>query len=192
MGAIHKWGSDGSRTKPVDRGKYVLEVLFNDPPNPPPPNVGEVEPNVEGQQMTVRQRLEAHRQIESCANCHSRLDPYGLAMENFNVIGLWRDYQDGENRYWGKSEATRISTHGTLPNGTEFADFREYKAALRAMENRFLRGFSERLFTYAFSRAPEPVDRSVIDDMVAALENSGGKFDSAVRAIVFSDAFQTK
>jgi hypothetical protein len=192
MGAIHKWGSDGSRTKPVDRGKYVLEVLFNDPPNPPPPNVGEVEPNVQGENLTVRERLEAHREIESCANCHSRLDPYGLAMENFNVAGMWRDYQDGENRYWGQSEKTRIKAVGSLPNGTTFETFQEYKAVLRAMEVRFFRGFSEKLFTYAFSRAPEPVDRGLIDQMVEALKKGNGKFESAVRTIVLSEAFQMK
>ncbi len=192
MGAIHKWGSDGSRTKPVDRGKYVLDVLFNDPPNPPPPNVGEVEPNVDGEKLTVRQRLEAHREIESCANCHSRLDPYGLAMENFNVAGLWRDYQDGENRYWGENEETRIQVADTLPNGRKFGDFQEYKASLRAMEDRFFQGFSEKLFTYAFSRIPEPVDRGLIDEMVAALQTSDGKFETAVRSIILSPAFQSK
>lgn len=192
MGAVHKWGSDGSRTKPVDRGKYVLEVLFNDPPNPPPPNVGEVEPNVEGENLTVRQRLEAHRQIESCANCHSRLDPYGLALENFNVAGLWRDFQDGENRNWRQDDSTRITTEGKLPNGSTFASFQEYKAALRAMEERFFRGFSEKLFTYAFGRVPEPVDRGVIDEMVSALEENDGKIESAVRVIVASETFRTK
>jgi len=192
MGAVHKWGSDGNRTKPVDRGKYVLEVLFNDPPNPAPPNVGEVEPNVEGEKLTVRQRLEAHRQIESCANCHSRLDPYGLALENFNVVGEWREYQDGENRHWGKSEETRIDASGTLPNGASFENFREYKAALRALEDRFFRGFSEKLFTYAFSRIPEPVDRGTVDTMVAALQASNGQIESAVRAIVCSETFHTK
>ena len=192
MGAIHKWGSDGSRTKPVDRGKYVLEVLFNDPPPPPPPNAGEVEPNVQGKNLTVRERLEQHRQIESCANCHSRLDPYGLAMENFNVVGQWRDFQDGENRWWGENEGSRIQVGGSLPSGASFQNFKEYKALLRGMENRFFRGFSEKLFTYAFSRAPEPVDRGIIDDMVAALQESGGKFESAVLAIVTSEAFHTK
>jgi hypothetical protein len=192
MGAVHKWGSDGSRTKPVDRGKYVLDVLFNDPPHPPPPNAGEVEPNVQGKNLTVRERLEQHRQIESCANCHSRLDPYGLALENFNVVGLWRDFQDGENRWWGQNEESRIQVGGSLPNGSAFKDFLEYKQILRGMENRFFRGFSEKLFTYAFSRAPEPVDRGIIDEMVTALQQSGGKLESAVLAIVGSDAFQSK
>lgn len=192
MGAVHKWGSDGSRTKPVERGKYVLDVLFNDPPNPPPPNVGEVEPNVQGKKLTVRQRLEAHREIESCANCHSRLDPYGLAMENFNVVSEWRDFQDGENTRWRQDDHSRIDPSGTLPNGTTFSSFVEYKAALRKMEDPFFHGFSEKLFTYAFGRAPEPVDRGLIDEMVGALKASNGKFETAVRTIINSETFQTK
>lgn len=192
MGAIHKWGSDGSRTKPVDRGKYVLEVLFNDPPPPPPPNVDEVEPNVEGERLTVRQRLEKHRSIESCANCHSRLDPYGLAMENFGVVSQWRDFQDGENQRWGESEETRIDAGGTLPNGSTFTNFLEYKNKLRAMDERFFLGFSEKLFTYAVNRPPEPIDRPVINAMVRSLTQSGGQFKAAVHTLIASEPFQTK
>ncbi len=192
MGALHKWGSDGNRTRPVDRGVYVLEVLFNDPPNPPPPNVGEVEPNVGGKKMTVRERLEAHREIESCANCHSRLDPYGLALENFNVVGRWRDYQDGENQHWGQSEETRIDVSGKLPNGTAFQDLFEFKAALRSMDDRFLRGFSEKLFKYSLGRIPEPVDRGLIDQMVSDMKENGAAVESAIRTIVSSEAFLTK
>jgi len=192
MAAFHKWGSDGSRTKPVERGKYVLEVLFNDPPNPPPPNVGEVEPNVDGAKLTVRERLAAHREIESCANCHSRLDPYGLALENFNVIGKWRDHQDGENQHWPKNDETKLDVSGQLPSGVAFSSVQEYKAALSEMDERFFRGFSEKLFLYALGRIPEPVDRGLIDDMVAALQASNGTFESAVRAMVHSKAFHTK
>ncbi len=192
MAAFHKWGSDGSRTKPVERAKYVREVLFNDPPNPPPPNVGEVEPNVDGKKMTVRQRLAAHREIESCANCHSRLDPYGLALENFNVIGKWRDFQDGENQHWPQNDETRLDVSGMLPNGTGFSNLAEYKAGLRAMDKQFFRGFSEKLFVYAIGRVPEPVDRGVIDGMVDALNSSEGTFKSAVNALIESEAFLTK
>ena len=112
------WGADGNRTKPVERGKYLLTVLFNDPPPPPPPNAGEVEPNLRGKQLTVRERLELHREQTTCNNCHRRIDPYGLALENFNAIGQWREQADGEkpvNQYWGERAA--INASGTLPNG---------------------------------------------------------------------------
>ena len=94
---VHLRGSDGVRTKPVNRGVYIREVLFNDPPNPPPPNAGEVEPNIEGERLTVRERLLQHQQIEACASCHRGIDSYGLALENFDVTGAWRERQNGED-----------------------------------------------------------------------------------------------
>jgi len=191
MAAVHKWGSDGNRTKPVDRGKYILEVLFNDPPGIPPPNVGEVEPNVKGKNLTVRERLEKHREIESCRACHSRIDPYGLALENFNVIGTWRDQQDGEGGNWGK-EPPAIDASGTLPNGTSFDNIHDFKTALRGQSDRFLRGLSEKLFVYALGRPVEPSDRETLDEMVLALQENDHTLRSVIAQLVESEAFQTK
>ncbi|NNE92074.1 MAG: DUF1592 domain-containing protein [Verrucomicrobiales bacterium] len=190
MAAVHKWGSDGNRTKPVERGKYLLEVLFNDPPDPPPPNVGEVEPNVDGENLTVRQRLDLHREIESCAACHNRIDPYGLALENFNVIGQWRTKQDGERGHW--PDSAQIDASGSLPNGTEFQNVVEFRAALAAQDDRFLRGLSEKLFTYALGRTVEAGDRGTIDSIVEYAKENTHTFRSLIESIVTSEAFRTK
>lgn len=190
MAAVHKWGSDGNRTKPVERGKYVLGVLFNDPPPPPPPNVTEVEPNVEGENLTVRQRLDQHRTIESCAACHRGIDPYGLALENFNAIGRWRTKQDGERANWPKEAV--IEPGGKLPNGVEFATIEEFRAALRAQSDRFLRGISEKMFTYALGRGVEPGDRGMIDQLVAELKANGETFRGLIKAIARDEKFLTK
>jgi len=190
MAAVHKWGSDGNRTKPVERGKYILEVLFNDPPNPPPPNVGEVEPNVQGENLTVRERLDQHRTIESCANCHRTIDPYGLALENFNVVGKWRTKQDGERGHW--PERAVIDPSGTLPNGESFADFEEFKRALSKQEQRFLRGLSEKMFSYALGRTVEPTDRGSIDSLVTEMNANGNTLRSLIHGIVQSEEFAEK
>lgn len=190
MAAIHKWGSDGNRTKPVERGKYVLEVLFNDPPKPPPPNVGEVEPNVDGEQLTVRARLDQHRTIPACASCHRTIDPYGMALESFNVVGKWRTKQDGERGWWPDSAV--IDASGTLPNGTHFETIEEFRAALRRQEDRFLRGLSEKMFTYALGRIVEPTDRATIDRFVTQMKKNETTLQSLIEAIVVSDAFLTK
>lgn len=190
MAALHKWGSDGNRTKPVERGKYVLDVLFNDPPDPPPPNVGEVEPNVEGAMLTVRQRLDQHRSIESCRNCHARLDPYGLGLENFNVVGLWREKQDGEREWWPKEAI--IDSSGVFPNGRSFATFAEYRTGLTEQSDRFLRGFAEKMFVYALGRTVEPTDRGSIDALVGAMKAEGLTLRSLVKAMVRSEAFLMK
>jgi hypothetical protein len=190
MAAVHKWGSDGNRTKPVERGKYILDVLFNDPPNPPPPNVGEVEPNVQGENLTVRQRLDLHRTIPACASCHRTIDPYGLALENFNVVSQWREKQDGERGWW-PDEAV-IDASGTLPNGTHFENIEGFRSALRAQSDRFLRAFSEKMFTYAMGRIVEPTDRATIDGFVQHMKVNGNTLQSLIEAIVLSDEFRSK
>ncbi|WP_339742129.1 DUF1592 domain-containing protein [uncultured Rubinisphaera sp.] len=190
MAAVHKWGSDGNRTKPVERGKYILDVLFNDPPKPPPPNVGEVEPNVQGELLTVRQRLDQHRTIAACASCHRKIDPYGLALENFNVIGQWRVKQDGERPWW--PDEAKIDASGTLPNGTHFETVEEFRSALAEQEERFLRGLSEKLFTYALGRVVEPSDRQTIDELVSRVQNNDYTLRSLIEGIVVSEEFLTK
>lgn len=190
MAAVHKWGSDGNRTKPVDRGKYVLDVLFNDPPKPPPPNVGEVEPNVKGELLTVRQRLDQHRTITACANCHRTIDPYGLALENFGVTSRWRTKQDGERSWW--PDEALIDASGTLPNGVAFETVEEYRAALRAQDDRFLRGLAEKMFTYALGRIVEPSDHATMNALVQRMKSEGHTLPSLIKGIVLTDAFLTK
>jgi hypothetical protein len=193
MAGVHKWGSDGNRTKPVERGKYVLDVLFNDPPPPPPPNAGEVEPNLRGERLTVRERLARHREQTTCNNCHRRIDPYGLALENFNAIGQWRDRLDGEKplAHWGEDRPP-IDAGGTLPNGHEFRTFTEFQAALAEQEDRFLRGLAEKMFVYALGRTIEPADRATIDRLVDDTKRDGAQLRRLVTEIVLTEQFRQK
>lgn len=183
-------GSDGNRTKPVTRGVYIREVLFNDPPDPPPPNVGEIEPNIQGKNLTVRERLLQHQQIEACAACHRGIDPYGLALENFNVIGQWRDEQDGENFRGGKRP--KIDASSKLPSGESFANFAEFKKLLKQQHPRFRQALAEKLLSYALGRPVEPLDRPTIDQMTAAATAGDDSLRSLIQALVTSEAFRTK
>lgn len=187
---IHLRGSDGIRTKPVNRGVYVREVLFNDPPDPPPPNAGEVEPNIKGERLTVRQRLIQHQQIEACASCHRGIDSYGLAMENFDVTGDWRDRQNGED--FRGSNTPLIDASGTLPNGRDFSDFVEFKALLLEQDDRFRRAIADKLFLYALGHPVEVRDRGTIDGVAEKMTENGDTFRSAVQALVESQVFKTK
>jgi hypothetical protein len=193
MAGVHLWGADGSRTKPVERGKYILTVLFNSPPPPPPPNAGEVEPNLNGQVLTVRERLARHREQTTCNNCHRRIDPYGLAMENFNVISRWRDRQDGEKplAHWGDNRPA-IDPSGTLPSGREFTNFVEFKQAVLEQQDRFVRALAEKLLIYAVGRTLEPADRGTTDKVVARSRSSRPTLRSLIREIATSEAFLTK
>ena len=191
MGGVSMWGSDGLRTKPVNRAVYVREVLFNDPPDPPPPNVGEVEPNIKGENLTVRERLEQHRQIAACASCHRGLDPYGLALENFNVIGSWRDKQDGED-FRRSRNAPEIDPSGTLPNGESFETFAEFKALLAEQDERLNRGLAEKFFVYAMGRPVESTDRGTIDEMISGMVGEERTLRTLIKGLVGSRRFREK
>ena len=192
MAGFHKWGADGARTKPVERGKYLLGVLFNDPPDPPPPNAGEVEPNVQGERLTVRERLLRHQEVEACAGCHRTIDPYGLAMENFNVVGLWRDVQDGEQQHFWTWNPPPVIVEGTMPNGKKYANFAEFKELLTSQTARFERGLAEKLFIYALGRTLEPSDDGVLADIVSQTAEQGHSMSAMIKAIVRTEAFRTK
>ena len=190
MAAFHKWGSDGLRTKPVDRGKYILDVLFNDPAPPPPPNAGEVEPNIGNQRLTVRQRLEKHQEIESCAACHRRIDPYGFGVENFNVAGKWRLKFAGERGRW-RDKQPAIDASGKLPNGRIFADSDEFRQALYEQKERFFKGFTEKLVSYALGRSVEGNEQATIQGFVEEL-NKTDNLKVLIKAIIKNQVFQTK
>jgi len=190
MAGVAMRGSDGNRTKPVNRGVYVREVLFNDPPNPPPPNAGEVEPNIQGEKLTVRERLIQHQQIASCAACHRTIDSYGLALENFNAIGAWRTHQDGED-FRGRNTPS-IDASGTLPNGKAFEGFADFKTLLLDQKDRFAHGLSEKMLTYALGRPIEPTDRPLVDRLAEQMKTNEYTLKSLIHGVVASPAFHTK
>jgi hypothetical protein len=183
-------GSDGDRTKPVSRGVYVLDVLFNDPPPPPPPNAGEIEPNIRGEYLSVRDRLMQHQQIEACASCHRGIDPYGLALENYDVLGIWRTHQTGEGIR--ESRAPEINPAGKLPNGAEFATPEEFKAILLSQDERFFRGLTEQLLVFALGRPHLPGDRSLIDSIAEDLKTNSPTMRTLLKRIVTSEPFRKK
>lgn len=187
---VHMRGSDGVRTKPVNRGVYVREVFFNDPPDPPPANAGEVEPNIEGQRLTVRERLLKHQQIEACASCHRGIDPYGLALENFDVTGAWRDRQNGEE-FRGRN-APPIDASGKLPNGREFDNFNQFKSLLLQQKNRFRRGLVEKLFLYALGRPATAADRETIERVVDRMAADGDTLRAAIQGMAATEIFRHK
>ncbi|MEO9595059.1 DUF1592 domain-containing protein [Rhodopirellula bahusiensis] len=190
MAGVHQAGSDGTRTKPVSRAVYVREVLFNNPPDPPPPNAGEVEPNIQGERLTVRERLLQHQEIEACAACHRSLDPYGLALENFNVVGQWREKQDGEN-FRGRN-LPAIDASGRLPNGNEFAGFHGFRELLLQQDDRFRRALAEKLFIYAFGRSIAPEDDATLTQAVSDMRDGGDTFRALIQSIVTSQAFVSR
>jgi hypothetical protein len=191
MAGVLTFLTDGLRTLPVRRAAYVLETFWNSTPPPPPPNV-EPLPAI-GKVRTVRERLELHRKLDSCASCHSKIDPFGMALENYDAIGAWRDRQNGE-RFKGDKDSPPIDVSGVLPSGRQFKTVQEFKLGLLAEKERFVRGFVEKMLSYAVGRPVGAADRGTVDEIIRRLEQDQDKYrmQALVQAIVASQVFQTK
>lgn len=182
--------ADGTRTLPMRRGSWVLTNLLGDPPNNPPANAGEIQPNTSGQNLTVRERLELHRSDAICASCHRKLDPFGLALENYDAIGQWRERFNGEG-FRGR-DAKVLDVSGEFPNGEKFATLAEYKAGLLRKKGQFARTFSVKMLTYALGRPVGYPDHELVDALTATLQENDYKIQSLLHAVATSEAFRSK
>ncbi|MCB1062286.1 MAG: DUF1592 domain-containing protein [Verrucomicrobiae bacterium] len=154
------------RTSPVYRGAWATEVVFNRPPPPPPAMVGELGADDQQMQevgMTLRQKLSLHREKAACAGCHSRIDPLGFPLENFDAIGQWRES-------YGKFP---VDSGGILMREHDYAGIVEFKDALRQRDGDFHRGFIRHLLAYALGRHLESYDEWTIDELAEEVDGKG-------------------
>jgi uncharacterized protein DUF1588/uncharacterized protein DUF1585 len=172
-----------NRTAPTIRGKWVLQQLLGTPPPPPPPNVPSLKDDEKTQRLTMRQRMELHRQNPTCAVCHRMMDPLGFALDNFDGIGTWRTFT-------GINEP--IDSSGVMPDGTKFDGPTGLRDILLSKKHMFVENFTENLLTYALGRGVEEYDRSALRTIVrqAALEDN--KWSSIITGIVNSTPFQMR
>lgn len=191
--SIQSITSNGTRTSPVVRGVWVLKTLLGTNPGLPVANAGEIASKVPGiNKATVRQRLQIHRESASCARCHDKIDPLGLALENFNAAGEWRDQ---EAHGWnGRIEANdpAIDASAKMPDGTEFKGVEGLQEQLLKKEDLFLNGLATQLFTYALGRELGFSDRPVVLAAADAMKKNQYTLRSLVQAVVASEAFRTK
>ena len=172
--------ANGVDTSPVVRGIYVLENLLGYSPPPPPPDVPAIESDIRGAE-TIREQLSKHREVETCAECHRKIDPLGFALENFDATGVWRSH-------YGKN--LKIDASGELPNGDRFKNFEQFRKLLVEREDEFTRCLTEKLMTYALGRELDVRDRSIIDGIVENREANEGSLRDMIEAIVLSKSFQ--
>ena len=174
--------SHATRTSPVKRGDYVLAQLMGSAPPPPPPDVPPLEIATEkvGEEKSLREQLAAHVADPNCAVCHKRLDPIGLAMENFDAIGAWRDKEQGKP----------IDASGELPGGVVFNGPIELKAAMMKRQDEFVENLTRKMLTYAVGRGTEPFDRPTVKKIVQSVEIDRYRMQSLIEAVVLSDAFR--
>ena len=176
--------SNPTRTSPVKRGLFVLDNILGTPAPPAPPGVPALEAAAEkfgDREPTLRELLAAHRESALCASCHARMDPLGLALENFNALGSWRTEEKG----------AAIDASGTLITGESFQDVRELKHILREHHAAdFYRCVTQKMLTFAIGRGLERTDEHTVDLIVERLLSSGGKFSDLIDGVITSAPFQ--
>ena len=216
--SILKVTADGTTTSPILRGRWVLEKIIGTPPAPPPPNVGAIEPDIRGA-TTIRQQLEKHKAIASCASCHKHIDPPGFALESFDVIGGWREFYrasdernskgqvpirslvvDGviagdQSLGYGARIAWRgpgVEIGGATAEGREFKNIDDYKALLLEDKEQFARNLARQLLVFATGADVQFADREVVQSVAAKTRERNHGLRSLVHEVVQSPAFLTK
>ncbi|HET7373604.1 MAG TPA: DUF1592 domain-containing protein, partial [Gemmatimonadaceae bacterium] len=182
-GSILLLTSVADRTSPVQRGKWVLQVLLGSPPPPPPPNVPTLEDTASasaGRLLSVRERMEQHRSNPSCMSCHRVIDPIGLALENFDVVG----------RYRMKDNGVPVDSTGQLYDGTMMEGAAGLRSALLKYREAFLMNFAENLMTYALGRRMEPSDAATLRTIVRDAEKQNDGIRAYIAGITHSAPFQ--
>ena len=194
-GSVQLITSNPTRTSPVKRGLFVLDNLLGTPAPPAPPNVPALEDASDhgGDRLSLRQTLAKHREDPACAGCHDRMDPLGLAMENYNALGGWRDVERGRPAWRGREAEPDlpIDPSGTLITGESFADVAELQTVLATARRRdVLRCLTEKLLTYALGRGVTHRDAPAVDAIVEAVEADGGNTRTLIHEVVKSVPFQ--
>ncbi|MFT5468101.1 MAG: hypothetical protein ACI8UO_003209 [Verrucomicrobiales bacterium] len=202
--AVLKTTANGTTTSPVKRGAFVMEKILGIVPTPPPPDIGSIEPDVRGA-TTIREQLEKHRQNPSCAGCHAKMDPYGFALESFDVVGEWRGkYRvvggEGSNEERKKVNGHAIEYHGglpvdctgQLPDGRPFDDVNALRTMLAGDPDRLAQAFLAQLATYATGASVSFADRAAIAAILEKTKADEHGLRSLIHELIQSELFRNK
>ena len=203
QGSVLKVTANGTHTSPVLRGAWVMQNLLGISPAVPPPNVPAIEPDARGA-VTLRQQLAKHRDQQSCAVCHDKIDPPGFALENFNAIGGWREH------YRTTGEGTRptlrrapftfnyvrykigpsVDASGETEDRTSFHDVRDFKVWMLKDKSAIASGLTRKLMTYGLGRRMGFADRDAIQHIAESVQKQGYGLRDLIHLIVQSELFQ--
>ncbi|MEQ1850177.1 MAG: DUF1592 domain-containing protein [Chthoniobacteraceae bacterium] len=198
--ALMKHTANGTTTSPVLRGVWIMEKLMGQPPPPPPKSVPAVEPDIRGA-TTIRELLAKHTESKNCAGCHAKFDPVGFALENFDVMGAWRDRYRGMERgekVTGFDPAGHPYTYfvgqpvdasGKLPTGETFRDIHEMKRLLAANPRQLARNLLHHLVLHATGTPVSFADRAEIEAMLDGCAADGYRVRDLIHALVRSSIF---
>lgn len=184
QGSFHAGHSDGAEPHPIKRAVWVKQRLLGQEPTPPPPNVPDLDPTVPGfEQMTLQERLQQHRDHASCRECHASLDPYGIALERYNAVGLLETTRKGR-----PVDASTVLPDGTAIDGAD--ELRRY--VLERVPDRFAAAVVRHLFAYAVGRDPDFADRAELAAVAERARADGGTLRAVVHAVVQSASFRDR
>jgi hypothetical protein len=187
QGAILSLTSDGQRHRPVHRGVWVMESIIGRPPGAPPANVPALDAQKPGERkLTVRERIEAHRADPNCATCHRRMDPLGVAFDNYDAIGRWRTVESVKD---GAGADPTLDPSGELLDGRKFANANELKKLLLEDTNKFAAAFTDKLATYALRRGMTFTDREELKAVVEESKTNGYQIASLIESLVTNEIF---
>lgn len=181
-GSILTVTSYATRTSPTIRGNWILENIIGTPPPPPPANVPALKEKTTLTNLTVRERLAGHRANPACASCHDLMDPVGFALENFDAVGRWREFEDG----------AKIDVSGVLPDGSEIRGTDDLESGILERPEMFVETLVGKLLTFALGRGMEPTDQPAIRQIVRNAREQDYRFSQLILGIVRSKPFQMR
>ena len=201
--SILKATANGTYTSPIKRGVWMLERIIGRPPSPPPPDTPAIEPDIRGA-TTLREQIEKHRSLPACAGCHAQIDPPGFALENYDVLGGYRERYRSALGVSGKSAllplpnypekkhvyfTAAVDASGVTPEGAAFADLAEYKRTLLRDPEQIARNVTRKLLTYGTGADIQFADREVLEQILTAAKPSNYGLRTLIAELVQSRAF---
>lgn len=186
--------STGAETHPIKRGVWVLDRMLDDPPPPPPPNVPDLpETEVKDEaSLSLKERLVAHAQVASCRDCHSKIDPWGVAFENYNALGQWREGTK-DPLVKAPHQNVTVDPKTELKNGKTIQNLEDLKQyILTEKRDQFRRAVVRKVMAYSLGRYLQFSDRSAVDSICETVEKEKDSFQTVIEQIVLSEPFVTK
>lgn len=202
--SILKITANGTTTSPVTRGAFVMDRLLGQPPEPPPPNIPAIEPDVRGAK-TIREQLDLHRNNTACASCHAKIDPPGFALEAFDVIGgsrtRYRSIGMGDPAPRGSIDpfigisfklGPNVDASGAMPDGRSFGGITEFQTMLATDRQLLLKNLAQQFAVYGTGRPVSFTDRELLAAVLASTQKQGGGIRTLVHELLQSRLFQTR
>ena len=190
--AIHNITANGTTTSPVIRGVWMLEHFLGTPSPPPPPDVPAIEPDIRGA-TTIKEQLAKHREIETCKECHKKIDPFGVAMENFDAIGAWRvNYKalkPDKNNRMRLSSGKPVEVADSIPSMGSFGGFEQFRSLLKQNRKLIYHNVAHKMATFALGRSLNFSDREYLEQIVMATAKKDKGFKTMLYELVLNQIF---